>query len=330
MRFILLTIVFVGCWHSVLSQSFFDKKTGSEEVVSLLKKHKGKEVGFFSKVDFNKDAENYNLFIIKNKSTKLWGIMKTTDWDGKEFEYLVPPIYDSIGDLTDESDIVIFKKNNDYGVASIEWEKESIKVDCSYDEIKQVEKEGRDFTLVRQKNKWGLFQVEYSFLSVPCVYQNENDVPLYRVSSYDYQTFVENKDKLGIVGFRPDGNGDGVFYGCGKDGKWGLFQMDSEIIPMKYDKIEPMSFNAPFLIVYNDNKAGVYSNPFGDCKMTVLCKYDELKRFTADGYFFCAARKENKWAIVDWYTGEETTEFVWDAFNDIRIRRSSLSKFYQY
>ncbi len=106
--------------------------------------------------------------------------------------------------------------------------------------------------------------------------------------------------------------------------------MNRKIIPMKYDKIEPMSFNAPFLIVYNENKAGVYSSPFGDCKMTVPCKYEELKRFTSDGYFYCAVRKGNKWAILDWYTGEESTEYRWDSYKELRVPRNTKSKFYEY
>ena len=105
--------------------------------------------------------------------------------------------------------------------------------------------------------------------------------------------------------------------------------MDNQIIPMKYDQIEPMSWNAPFIIVYNDNKAGVYSNPFSTPKMTVACKYDELKRFQHSHYFGCAVRKGDKWAILDWYTDMFLTGFDYDSFESITVPYGAKSKFYE-
>lgn len=83
------------------------------------------------------------------------------------------------------------------------------------------------------------------------MYESKDEVPTYNFSNYEYELFKEGRTKKSFIGFIPDGNGDGLYYACKNDYKWGLFQMDNQIIPMKYDKIEPMSWNAPFIILTN-------------------------------------------------------------------------------
>ncbi len=71
--FILIILFFLS--RAMPAQAYFDKKSGSEEIISILKKYKGKEVGFFSAERFNKEAENINLFLLKDKSSKRWGVL---------------------------------------------------------------------------------------------------------------------------------------------------------------------------------------------------------------------------------------------------------------
>lgn len=311
------------------SQDYFTKKNASPEVQVLLKKYNAKEIGFFSNSKYNLASKEFNLFLLKDKKTKLWGVMASKEWNNDEHEYLIKPNYDSIGDFTNENSLVILKKSDKYGVIYMDWKSNSLKPYCKYDEIEIVSNDYGDHTIVRKGKKWGLFQYDHNLLSIPCIYLNKDDVPLYSMSSYEYENYLKVKKKFFIIGYRPDGNGDGVFYGCNSKHKWGLFQMDKLLIPMNYDSIEPMSFNAPFLIVYQNGKAGIYSNPFGSIKMTVKCQFEELKRFTTNGYFLCAVRKNDKWAILDWYTGKLLTEYNYDSYETITVPRGIKSDYYK-
>lgn len=326
----LLTILFLIFITESNAQTFFNKKTANDTCLSILKKYKLKSIGLFSHEDYNQSTNEFNLFLALDKKTKKWGVMTSKEeWNNTEHEYIIKPEYDSIGDLTEGSPLLLLKKAEKYGVAYLDWNRSKIKPVVRFNEVVYKEYIEEDYALVRRGKKWGLFQTQYGILSIPCTYDSKEDVPAHSFSNYDYNLFKEGKNNKGFTGYKPDGNGDGVYYACGADKKWGLFQMDKQIIPMKYDKIESMSWNAPFLIVYNNKKAGIYINPFGDTRMTVPCKYDELKRFKHGNYFGCAVRIGKKWAILDWYNNKLITKFYADSFDELVVPYGFKSEYYK-
>lgn len=315
---------------TVFSQEFFNKKNATPEMLSIMKSTNSKEIGFLSSGDepFDKSDIDYSVVLLKSKKTKRWGLMVGESDGSGEYKYAIEPNYDSIKNWVEFKECLILKQDDKYGVCELDEYPTKYKVRCKYDEVDFVLQGNGVVTLVRRAERWGLYQPSIDLLSYPCIEESKENVPTYHMSSYDLSLFESMKQKHQIVGYRPDGNGDGLFYACKSDRKWGLFQMDRQIIPMKYDKIEPMSWNAPFIIVYNNNKAGIYISPFGTPKMTVSCQYDELKRFKHNGYFGCAVRTGKKWAILDWYTNEMITSFDFDSFDSLTVPFEAKSKFY--
>jgi len=327
---ILTTLIFYCFIFSINAQIVITKKNANDTCLTQLKKYRLKAIAFFSHENYSQSTGEFNLFLALDKKTKKWGVMTSKEsWNNSEHEYLVKPEYDSIGDLTNDNSLVVLKKENKYGVIYLNWQSQKIKPTVRFNEVIISEHSHENYVIVRRGKKWGLFQPQFNLLSIPCIYNSKDKVPTYGLTHYDYRLFLEGKKNKGFTGYKPDGNGDGVFYACGSDHKWGLFQSERQIIPMKYDEIESMSWNAPFLIVYNKNKAGIYINPFGDPKMTVSCQYEELKRFKHSGYFGCAVRKGNKWAILDWYTNKLLTGYVYDSFDSITIPYNTKSEYYK-
>ncbi|MGV6862430.1 MAG: hypothetical protein ACWA41_11700 [Putridiphycobacter sp.] len=123
-----------------------------------------------------------------------------------------------------------------------------------------------------------------------------------------------------------EGNGDGVFLARSKKTKkWGMFQYISEkeiveLIPMAYDKINYFPFNGAFTAVYLNGKVGFYTSywSYGDkAKQTVKCLYEDYQRFNVDNQTYLAVKKNGKWGWVDWFTGEEKSEFIYDQKEDL-------------
>lgn len=90
-----------------------------------------------------------------------------------------------------------------------------------------------------------------------------------------------------------------------------------------------MNWNAPFLIVHDAGKAGIYCNPSGETKMTVPCSHEELIRFKYNDMFYCAARRGTKWAILDWLTGNLLTDYKYKNFADISVPRGVKPEAYK-
>ena len=130
-----------------------------------------------------------------------------------------------------------------------------------------------------------------------------------------------------------NGNGDGVFRAKSKKTKkWGMYQWMfegtevNELIPMKYDEIKDFPFNGSFTAVYNDEKVGIYlcKWSYGDkAKQTVACKYEDYKRIKvktseySSRALYLAMKKDGKWGYVDWITGEEESEFIYNTVDDM-------------
>lgn len=128
------------------------------------------------------------------------------------------------------------------------------------------------------------------------------------------------------------GNGDGVFRAQSKKTKkWGMYQWMYEgtdvkmLIPMEYDSVRNFPFNGAFTAVYNDVKVGIYLCEWSygkDAKQTIECIYDGYRRINVkqDEYrsqLYLAMKKNGKWGWVDWLTGEEKSEFIYETTKDL-------------
>lgn len=131
-------------------------------------------------------------------------------------------------------------------------------------------------------------------------------------------------------------NQDGTFKARNKTSKkWGIFQLSStlvEMIPMKYDSLEFFEVNAKFTVVYDGGKLGIYLCYFDydkDAKQTVPCLYEDFKKmivpYNGDSRFppityteeYLAAKKDGKWGWINWFTGEEMSEFIYDSPDEL-------------
>ena len=142
------------------------------------------------------------------------------------------------------------------------------------------------------------------------------------------------KKKLNASEISMDGgNGDGVFKAkSNKTNKWGMYQYtydgvnSKELIPMEYDSIRNFPFNGMFTAVYNDGKVGIYLSKWSyddQAKQTVICRYDDYQRIRYrtsqydSGTIYLAMKKDGKWGFVDWLTGEEKSEFIYNTTDDL-------------
>ena len=124
-----------------------------------------------------------------------------------------------------------------------------------------------------------------------------------------------------------EGNGDGVFKAQNKNTKkWGMYQWLYDgtnvkvLIPMEYDNLKYFPFNAPFTAVYIDKKVGFYLAEwsYGEKAIqSVPCIYDEFQKFNNKGVTYLAVTKKNKWGWVNWLTGKEESEFIYDTKEEL-------------
>ncbi|MDX5320044.1 MAG: hypothetical protein LPK45_03115 [Bacteroidota bacterium] len=118
------------------------------------------------------------------------------------------------------------------------------------------------------------------------------------------------------------GNEDGVFKARHqKTKKWGMYQYTYdgvkciELIPMQYDSLRYFPFNGAFTIVYNDGKLGCYLSYWSyetRAKQSVPCLYQDYQRYDVEGTVYLAVKRDDAWGWVNWLTGEEMTEFIYD------------------
>lgn len=135
------------------------------------------------------------------------------------------------------------------------------------------------------------------------------------------------KKHKGIAIKMDAGNEDGVFQMQGKKSqKWGMYQWMyegtkiKELVPMEYDSLKNYPFNGNFTAVYNGGKVGFYLAVWSYedmAKQSVPCLYDDYQRFNSNGITYLAVSKDGKWGWVDWLTGEEKTEFIYETKDDL-------------
>ena len=122
-------------------------------------------------------------------------------------------------------------------------------------------------------------------------------------------------------------NGDAVFMALGKNDKWGMYQWDYvkekaiTLIPMEYDSLLFFEFNASYTVVWQNNLLGLYQSKWSyvDAKQTVACAYEDYYIKQHRGRKYCALKKDGKWGWVDWLTGEEMTEFIYENKSDLPL-----------
>jgi hypothetical protein len=268
-----------------------------------------------------------NIFKIQHKKTKKWGVFY---WDSSEekAEEIIPFAVDSVGWFKEMEPYIIVKNKNKYGLFlnPVEISNAFEKVNFKYDQIKTVEQEGVYYTLVSINNLWGLIDWFDGFTIIPCIYKTSIEVPLIQVESWQVPTIEKatKELKVDLVIFDQN-NGDGAFIARNKTTKkWGMFQdlgdRFDEMIPMKYDRVNTIPYNGSFAMVYNQGKVGVYLSKWSyneQAKETVPCIYDDYYRIRKQGIQYLALKKDNNWGWVDWLTGEEKSEFIYKATEDL-------------
>ena len=288
-------------------------------------------------------AGERNLAKVLMKSTKKWGIYyveayKNSNEDIDEllldkfeinFEEVVAPKFDSISWFKNMEPFMVVKNNKKYGILMNPYEIHDAveKAQCKFDAVKIKEAEGRFHILVKKGNLWGLIDWFENIYLVDPSFENPEDVPLIWVESWAIDTFKESKEKLNAdILIFDEGNGDGVFKARDKKTKkWGMYQSLGtknliKLIPANYDSIIFFPFNGNFTAVYNNDKVGIYLSYWRyetKARQTVPCVYEDYKRFDVDGIPKLAVKKNGKWGWIDWLTGEEKSEFIYQSSKDL-------------
>jgi hypothetical protein len=183
-------------------------------------------------------------------------------------------------------------------------------------------------------SKWGIYDWFKQVFLIECEYASVNDLPK-TASSFVFDKYTaeifeafnnkKNFENIDVIDM-DNNNGDGLFKARSKESKkWGLYQnLGDEIveaIPMKYDSIYHFPWNGNFTAVFNDSKVGFYLSYWtygSDAKQSVLCIYEDYKRYITDDQVpKLAVQKDGKWGWVDWLTGEEKSEFKYDTPEDL-------------
>lgn len=283
------------------------------------------------------------MALLQLKKGKKWGMYRIEtssydeNWTKKDFSFeeIIPAKFDSIG-LFDEYDQFTIVKNEDkYGLFLNPFEIRDAdkKATCKYDAIKiitdSISLNMDKCVLVKQNNRWGLIDWFSDYVIVPITYANAEDVPLTYMETWEVDELkhIRRKLKLSLVEF-DKGNGDGVFKGQNRQGKWGMYQgyegNYKELIPAIYDNIEFFGFNGNFTLVYQNNKLGIYLSPwsYDDAKQTIPCTYDAYKthtvhRFNGSSSTYLALQKDGKWGWVNWLTGNTEIAFEYNSFEEL-------------
>jgi hypothetical protein len=279
------------------------------------------------------DYYGEEMVLAKMKSTKKWGlytVYTSMDIEDFSFEELIAPKFDSLSFFEPEARFQIVKQNDKYGVllSPFEIEDAADRVQCKFDKIIHKNIDEEDYLLIKKDGKWGLIDWFDGFYIVDPIFDSPDEVPLIRMDNSMIETFQLAKKILNadLVIFDPN-NGDGGLKARNKETKkWGMYQFidlnieEKELIPMQYDSLNFFGFNGKYTAVYNNGKVGFYLSYWSydeQAKQTVACKYEDYKRFDADGVSKLAVKKNGKWGWVDWLTGEEKSEFIYNSPNDL-------------
>lgn len=274
------------------------------------------------------DKDERTYYLIKEKKTNLWGAIYA---DG---DVLLPLQYYKI-DIINDSINNYIKAYNSYGkVTSVILPSYvgDIVSNRFFDSVVYILEEGEQIAtnvLVQDNGKWGEYIPNLNIVASPCEYETPDQVPLADAYRFNYlMEYINPRQKKGDDAFKPDGNGDGVFYARNSNKKWGLYQMNQNIIPAEYDSINTIGYNTPFTIVWNNGKAGVYKSFFGSPSLSVPCIYEDAKRIRGNRYYL-AVKKEGKWGYVDWYNGKELSKFIYNSYDELPDARDYPSEYYK-
>jgi hypothetical protein len=290
---------------------------------------------------------DYNVGIVKDKLTKKRGLyifryvdvydaVSDEDFEKLTFDTLIPCVFDEIVEvkgfkpIDDGIRIVKLTKGNKTGI--VKFSEGTVKIlhdkaiETKYDNFEIFD--GR-YAIVNIGGKWGVYNWLFDEVVVPCILKSKEDIPMGQLEEWGTFNF-KVKLALGLDSIEMDrGNGDGIFLGRSQTTqKWGMFQhidgydLPTVLIPTKYDSIWFFPWNAPFTAVYEDGKAGFYLSFFtfeDKAKQSVNCLYNEYRRYTVHNTneVFLAVSKNGKWGWVDWLTGEEKGEFMYDKSEDL-------------
>ena len=310
----LITLFTVNCFSQEISQKEIRKKMKAKEII----------------LGYNYGEE---MVLAKMKNTKKWGLYNVfsgMDIEDFSFEEVISPKFDSLSFFEPEARFQIVKQKDKYGVLLLPFEIEDAadRVNCKFDKIIHKKVDVEDYVLIKEGGKWGLIDWFEGFYIVDPIFDTPEEVPLIKMESWMVETFKLAKTKLNadLVIFDPN-NGDGALKARNKKTKkWGMYQFldmnmeEKELIPMQYDSLNFYPFNGKYTAVYNNEKVGFYLSYWSydkQAKETVACKYDDYKRFDADGVSKLAVKKNGKWGWVDWLTGEEKSEFIYNSTDDL-------------
>lgn len=290
----------------------------------IRKKMKAKEVIWT-------DYYGQEMVLAKMKSTKKWGLYHVyvgVDVENFSFEEIISPIFDSLSFFEPKARLQIIKINAKYGILLNPYEIDDApdKVNCKFDKIIHKNIDGEDFVLIKEGNKWGLIDWFDGYSIVDPIFNTPDEVPLIKMDKWMAETFKLAKKNLkaDLIIFDPN-NGDGGLKARNKETKkWGMYQFlddaQQELIPMQYDSLNFFGFNGMYTAVYNSGKVGFYLSYWSynnQAKQTVACKYEDYKRYDADGVSKLAVKKNGKWGWVNWLTGEEKGEFTYNSPDDL-------------
>ncbi|MDB0011676.1 WG repeat-containing protein [Crocinitomicaceae bacterium] len=281
-----------------------------------------------------KDYHAEEMVLAKMKSTKKWGLYTIStgmEIDDFSYEEVIAPKFDSLSFFGTEDRFQIVKQKDKYGVLLLPYEIEDAadRVNCKFDKIIHKKVDGEDYVLIKESEKWGLIDWFEGFYIVDPIFDTPDEVPLIKMESWMVETFKIAKTKLNadLVIFDQN-NGDGALKARSKKTKkWGMYQFldeenSTELIPMAYDSLNFYPFNGKYTAVYNNGKVGFYLSHWSyneDAKESVLCIYEDYKTFNKeeDNTKVLAVKKDGKWGWINWLTGEEKSEFIYDSTDDL-------------
>jgi len=251
--------------------------------------------------------------------------------------YLIEPIYDSIAVSSDfvnyNEGITVLYSDGKQGMVYMSSDY-IVKFDVEWDSIKFVDSE--------------IYDVDGEWYSNYYSFKKEGDIFCYTLDGEDKIEIItegySSVDKKRLQKLKADtialdgNNGDGMFKArIASSKKWGLYQDYGDTIhvkiPPQFDSIINYSWNAPFTMVANDGLWGVYLWEWGDSidyNREVPCLYQECKRVSSSssGRFYMAAKLDNVWFWVDWYTGKRTTKQVWKTYDEMTLSFYDRSTYY--
>ena len=304
----------ISCFSQEIPNKVIRKKMKAKELI--WSEHYGKE-----------------MVLAKMKGKKKWGlyaIPKGIDLEDFSFNEVVSPKFDSLNFFDPRARFQIVKQKDKYGVLlhPLEVDDPADKVSCKFDKIITKKLDDEDYILIKENGKWGLIDWLEGFYIIDPIFKTPDQVPLVKMQSWMVETFKLAKTKLNadLVIFDPN-NGDGALKARNKrTKKWGIYQFgdidtkEKELIPMKYDSLNFYPYNGRYTTVYNKGKVGFYLSYWSyneRAKQTVPCKYEDYKGFNAGGVSKLAVKKNGKWGWIDWLTGEEKSEFIYDSADDL-------------